>query len=166
MILSPVLMLAEPCIQMDSKPNAVAVNRKRTNNPYPRCAWKGGDSCGRRHWFMKISKREINEIVRYVLNQQGNCGHDALSDCPRCMSRWIREAIRAVRKKQEQHWFMSKSTEIHDMIQTFPLDATESPELTASRILDILDAMNRRMDEMESAQRQSPMSHSGISSSL
>lgn len=49
---------------------------------------------------------------------------------------------------------MSKSTEIHDMIQTFPLDATESPELTASRLLDILDAMNRRMDEIESGHQR------------
>lgn len=46
---------------------------------------------------------------------------------------------------------MKTSQEIHDMIQTFPLDATESPELTASRMLDILDAMNRRMDAIESA---------------
>ena len=59
-----------------------------------------------------------------------------------------------------QHWIarfgasnvkvqMKTSQEIHDMIQCFPLDATESPELTASRLLDILTAMNERMDAIE-----------------
>jgi len=47
---------------------------------------------------------------------------------------------------------MKTSAEIHDMIQTFDLGA--SPELMASRILDILDAMNRRIDEVESSHRQ------------
>jgi len=47
-----------------------------------------------------------------------------------------------------------KSKEIHDMIQTFRLDATESPEQTASRLLDILKAINDRMDEIESAARR------------
>lgn len=42
---------------------------------------------------------------------------------------------------------MTESSEIHDMIQTFNLGA--SPELMASRILDILTAMNRRMDDLE-----------------
>jgi len=42
------------------------------------------------------------------------------------------------------------SQDIHDMIQCFPLDATESPDLTASRILDILTALNERMDGIES----------------
>jgi hypothetical protein len=41
---------------------------------------------------------------------------------------------------------------IHDMIQTFNLGA--SPDLMASRILDILDAMNRRMDELEVSQKR------------
>lgn len=43
---------------------------------------------------------------------------------------------------------MSKSSEIHDMIQTFDLGA--NTELANSKLLDILDAMNRRMDEIES----------------
>ena len=44
------------------------------------------------------------------------------------------------------------SQEIHDMIQTFPLeDATHSPQFAASAILDILDALNRRMDGIEAA---------------
>lgn len=43
---------------------------------------------------------------------------------------------------------MKTSQEIHDMIQTFDLGA--SPELMASRILDTLDAINRRMDDIES----------------
>lgn len=47
----------------------------------------------------------------------------------------------------------ARSQQIHDMIQCFPLDATESPELTASRILDILAAINDRMDAIESASR-------------
>lgn len=46
-----------------------------------------------------------------------------------------------------------RSNEIHDMIQTFDLDATESPELTASRILDILNALNCRIDELEATLR-------------
>lgn len=37
--------------------------------------------------------------------------------------------------------------QIHDMIQTFPLDA--SPEMIASKLLDILQAMNERMDQIE-----------------
>ena len=38
------------------------------------------------------------------------------------------------------------------MIQTFPLeDATHSPQFTTSKILDILDALNRRMDGIEAA---------------
>lgn len=45
----------------------------------------------------------------------------------------------------------ARSQQIHDMIQCFPLDATESPELTASRLLDILAALNERMDAIESA---------------
>lgn len=44
---------------------------------------------------------------------------------------------------------MSDSRHIHDMIQTF--DMGGHPELVASRLLDILDAMNRRMDSIESA---------------
>lgn len=44
---------------------------------------------------------------------------------------------------------MSASQQIHDMIQGFPLDAAESPELTTSRLLDILQAMNERMDAIE-----------------
>ncbi len=39
------------------------------------------------------------------------------------------------------------SREIHDMIQTFTLAG--HPELMVSKILDILDAMNRRMDAIE-----------------
>jgi Ca2+-binding EF-hand superfamily protein len=45
---------------------------------------------------------------------------------------------------------MKTSQEIHDMIQTFDLGA--SPELLASQLLDILDAINRRMDDMEARQ--------------
>lgn len=41
-----------------------------------------------------------------------------------------------------------KSQQIHDMIQTF--DLAGHPELVASRILDILQAINERMDEIES----------------
>jgi hypothetical protein len=44
---------------------------------------------------------------------------------------------------------MSKSTEIHDMIQTFNLAG--HPELVTSRLLDILQAMNERMDEIEAS---------------
>jgi hypothetical protein len=40
-----------------------------------------------------------------------------------------------------------KSQAIHDMIQTF--DMAGHPELVTSGLLDILDAMNRRMDEIE-----------------
>jgi len=42
---------------------------------------------------------------------------------------------------------MKTSQDIHDMIQTFDLGA--SPELTTSRILDILQAVNERMDAIE-----------------
>jgi len=45
----------------------------------------------------------------------------------------------------------ARSQQIRDMIQCFPLDATESPEQTASRLLDILTAINERMDAIESA---------------
>jgi len=45
----------------------------------------------------------------------------------------------------------ARSQQIHDMIQCFPLDAVESPEITASRLLDILAAINERMDAIESA---------------
>ena len=48
---------------------------------------------------------------------------------------------------------MKTSQEIHDMIQEFDLDA--SPELTTSRILDILDALNRRMDGIEAGRNAS-----------
>lgn len=41
--------------------------------------------------------------------------------------------------------------QIHDMIQTFPLSG--SPELMASRILDILQTMNERMDHIEETAR-------------
>ena len=39
-----------------------------------------------------------------------------------------------------------KSIEIHDMIQGFDLGA--SPELMASRLLDIVTAVNERIDEI------------------
>lgn len=45
-----------------------------------------------------------------------------------------------------------KSQDIHDMIQLFDLGA--SPELMASRVLDILTAVNQRMDEIEAGQRR------------
>jgi len=45
----------------------------------------------------------------------------------------------------------ARSQQIRDMIQCFPLDATESPEIIASRLLDILAAINERMDAIESA---------------
>lgn len=44
---------------------------------------------------------------------------------------------------------MSKSTHIDEMIQGFQLDAVESPEITTSRILHILDAINQRIDYIE-----------------
>jgi hypothetical protein len=47
---------------------------------------------------------------------------------------------------------MKTSTEIHDMIQTFDLHG--HPELITSRLLDILQAMNERMDGIESGQRK------------
>lgn len=43
----------------------------------------------------------------------------------------------------------AKSQQIHDMIQTFPLG--ENHEAMASRLLDILQAVNERMDEIEAA---------------
>lgn len=41
----------------------------------------------------------------------------------------------------------NQSQEIHDMINGFPLE--DSPELTTSRLLDILTALNNRMDSLE-----------------
>lgn len=43
---------------------------------------------------------------------------------------------------------MNKSREIHDMIQTFPIELNLA---AISRLLDILDASNRRMDDIESS---------------
>ncbi len=44
---------------------------------------------------------------------------------------------------------MKTSQEINDMIRHFELDAKESPERTASRILYILKVMNERMEAIE-----------------
>ena len=40
-----------------------------------------------------------------------------------------------------------QSRQIHDMIQTFDMGA--SPEMIASRLLDILQCVNERMDAIE-----------------
>jgi len=58
-------------------------------------------------------------------------------------------------KSVKTQWFddmSNKSQEIHDMIRTFELAG--HPERMASRILDILDAMNRRMDEIEAGHKR------------
>jgi len=43
---------------------------------------------------------------------------------------------------------MDKSREIHDLIQTFQIECNQK---AISGLLDILDALNRRMDDIESA---------------
>ncbi len=44
---------------------------------------------------------------------------------------------------------MKTSQEIHDMIEGFPLNVGESQDNAINRILDILQAMNERMDALE-----------------
>ena len=41
-----------------------------------------------------MTAKQINKIVRLVLKEIGYCDHSQYADCGRCVSRWIRNAIK------------------------------------------------------------------------
>lgn len=45
---------------------------------------------------MKISKKEIDRIVKFFLSGSLYCPHDSYRDCNRCTARLIRESIKKV----------------------------------------------------------------------
>ncbi len=42
----------------------------------------------------KVKKDQVDLIVKYILKKIGYCHHEPLRDCSRCISKWIREAIK------------------------------------------------------------------------
>lgn len=50
---------------------------------------------------------------------------------------------------------MNKSTEIQEMIKNLPVDPLALTDELAESLIPILEALNRRMDELEASQKQS-----------